>query len=317
MERPAVDAQAEPALLQDLGHQDEQRDRRQREAVHAAPGHQADALEARQAGVHQQVEHRRHRDGEGDGHAQAEQADEHRQHEDELEAGRHAMRSCAQDAGLRQRRAQRARRTAAPCRCPSNICGSHSGVCSGVGATSPERQALSASRASCHVTSADAASAHGVEDDLQPRRARGPMRACTSSTRWNAPCASATDMLRKVSDHQQVAADLVDHLQRAAEHVAHDRLGADEHDHRDQRQRGDAPRRRSSMRRGARRDHLDAGAAALGRVGLRGHRRLSGRAPRGPSSAPRRPPGPWTWPTRPSSRPSASCPARHRPGTPG
>ena len=38
------------------------------------------------------------------------------------------------------------------------LCGSHNGVCSGVGATSSARHELAASRYNCQVTSADATS---------------------------------------------------------------------------------------------------------------------------------------------------------------
>ena len=49
LREPAVDAVAQAADAQDFGHQHEQRHGGEREAVHAAPAHQAEAVERRQA----------------------------------------------------------------------------------------------------------------------------------------------------------------------------------------------------------------------------------------------------------------------------
>ena len=79
------------------------------------------------------------------------------------------------------------------------LCGNHSGVCSGVGATSSARHELAASRYNCQVTSADATSETKSKTICEISLAANDRRICTSSTRWNAPWASATDMLRNVS----------------------------------------------------------------------------------------------------------------------
>ena len=89
LREPAIDAEAEARVLHDLGHQDEQRDRRQGEAVHRAPAHQADAAQRRHAAMHQQVDDGRHADGEGNGHPRGQQAEEDHQDEEDFEAGAH------------------------------------------------------------------------------------------------------------------------------------------------------------------------------------------------------------------------------------
>ena len=62
---------------------------RQGEAVHRAPAHQADAAQRRHAAMQQQVDDGRHADGEGNGHARGQQAEEDHQDEEDFEAGAH------------------------------------------------------------------------------------------------------------------------------------------------------------------------------------------------------------------------------------
>ncbi len=60
--KAAIDAAAQAADAKNFRHQHEQRHAGQHETVHAAPAHQPQAVEARQAALQQQIKHRRNRD---------------------------------------------------------------------------------------------------------------------------------------------------------------------------------------------------------------------------------------------------------------
>src|SRR5471032_3057007 len=77
-------------MLHDLGHQDEQRDRGEREAVHRTPAHQPDALERWHAAMQQQIDDRRHAAGEGNAHPRGQQAEKDDKNDRDLETGAHA-----------------------------------------------------------------------------------------------------------------------------------------------------------------------------------------------------------------------------------
>jgi hypothetical protein len=64
-----------------VGHQDEQRDRRQGKAVHAAPTDKPDAFQSREACMHHEIEHGRDQNRERDGHSHREQTEEDQHHD--------------------------------------------------------------------------------------------------------------------------------------------------------------------------------------------------------------------------------------------
>ena len=72
----AIDARTQSADAQDLRHEHEQRHAGQHERIHAAPAHQAETLQGRQAALHQQVDDRRNRDRERHRHPGRQQAKE-------------------------------------------------------------------------------------------------------------------------------------------------------------------------------------------------------------------------------------------------
>jgi len=69
----AVDTVAQAAHAQNFGHQHEKRDAGEDKAVHAAPAHQPEAVESGQPALHQQIEHRRHCNGERHRHSARQQ----------------------------------------------------------------------------------------------------------------------------------------------------------------------------------------------------------------------------------------------------
>src|SRR5882724_4158043 len=107
--------------------------------------------------MHDEIEHRRDQNREGDGHADGEQAEEDQHHDNQFDAGGHARSPLRKILALVSMVRIRAKHSSS-IPIAMALCGSHSGVCSGVGATSSARHELETSRYNCQVTSADATS---------------------------------------------------------------------------------------------------------------------------------------------------------------
>ena len=119
----AIDAVAQTADTQDLGHEHEQRHRGEREHVHAAPAHQAEAVERRYPALQQQIDDGRDRDGERHRHPGGEQAEKQDRDDQDLEFRTHCVpgRCFRETANAPYRRPStaRSRGTAPRCRSPS------------------------------------------------------------------------------------------------------------------------------------------------------------------------------------------------------
>ena len=199
--KAAVDATAQAAGAQDLGHEHEQRHRGQREHVHAAPAHQAEAVERRYPALQQQVDDRRHGDGERHRHPGREQAEKQDRDDQNLEFRTHCVpaRCCRETANARYRRPStaRARCTAPPCRSPAAIAATR--------AASPGRSARGRRTArtsapactNCQTKMAQKTSATSSKNSEEISFQRIDSRACTNSTRWKAPLMCDTGRLRK------------------------------------------------------------------------------------------------------------------------
>ena len=125
LREPVVDAVREAADAQDIGHEHEQRHRREGERVHAAPAHQAEAVERREAALHQQVDDRRHRDGERHRHPGRQQAEKQHRDDEDLKLRTHAR---ARGNGAHGRgRCGRSRSTTPRRRSPSRAAESRAG----------------------------------------------------------------------------------------------------------------------------------------------------------------------------------------------